>query len=158
MSLSFSDMWDLIQENHSPAVFSWELLVGIFWEETMFTNRRQLHGPAVGFGQVEPATLRAVNDFYGTNYSETLILIDDPTSVAATSDVLSMFTDKGLSPAGALNAYAGVKARPANKKKVQQWQACERILKSGGTDDTDNVRAALMAAEPNHGGAVDSVL
>ena len=52
MSLSFNDMWDLIQTNHSPSMFSCELLVGIFWEETMFTNRRQLHGPAVGFGQL----------------------------------------------------------------------------------------------------------
>src|SRR3989442_11515717 len=43
-------MWDLIQENHYPVVFSCELLVGIFWEETMFTNRKQLQGPAVGFG------------------------------------------------------------------------------------------------------------
>jgi hypothetical protein len=158
MSLSFNDMWDLIQANNPSAVFSCELLVGIFWEETMFTNRRQLHGPAVGFGQVEPATMKAVNDYYGTNYSETLILIDDPTSVAITADVLSMFNDKGLSPWGALNAYAGVKARPANQKKVQQWLACEQILKTGGTDDSDNVRAALMAAEPNHGAAVDSVL
>ena len=158
MSLSFSDMWGLIQENHSPAVFSCELLLGIFWEETMFTNRKQLQGPAVGFGQVEPTTMKAVNAYYGTNYSVSLILIDDPTSVAITSDVLSMFNDKGLSPSGALNAYAGASVRAANKKKVQQWLACERILKNGGTDDTDNVRAALMAAEPNHGGAVDSVL
>ena len=157
MSLSFSDMWDLIQENHSPVVFSRELLVGIFWEETMFTNRKQLQGPAVGFGQVEPATMKAVNAYYGTNYSVSLILIDDPTSVAITSDVLSMFNDKGLSPSGALNAYAGASVRAANKQKVQQWLACERILKNGGTD-ADNVRAALMAAEPNHGGAVDSVL
>ena len=142
MSLSFSDMWDLIQENHSPAVFSCELLLGIFWDETMFTNRKQLQGPAVGFGQVEPTTMKAVNAYYGTNYSVSLILIDDPTSVAITSDVLSMLNDKG---------YAGASVRAANKKKVQQWLACERILKNGGTDDTDNVRAALMAAEPNHG-------
>ena len=158
MSLSFSDMWDLIQESHSPVVFSRELLVGIFWEETMFTNRKQLQGPAVGFGQVEPATMKAVNDYYGTNYSVSLILIDDPTSVAITSDVLSMLNDKGLSPAGALNAYAGASVRAANKKKVQQWLTCERILKNGGTDDTDNVPASLMAAEPNQGAAVDSVL
>ena len=158
MSLSFSDMWDLIQENHSPVVFSCELLVGIFWEETMFTNRKQLQGPAVGFGQVEPATMKAVNDYYGTNYSVSLILIDDPTSVEITSDVLSMLNDKGLSPFGALNAYAGASVRAANKKKVQQWLACERILKNGGTGDPDNVRAALMAAEPNHGAAVDSIL
>ena len=135
-----------------------ELLVGIFWEETMYTNRKQLQGPAVGFGQVEPATMKAVNAYYGTNYSVSLILIDDPTSVAITSDVLSMLNDKGLSPSGALNAYAGASVRAANKKKVQQWLTCERILKNGGTDDTDNVRAALMAAEPNHGAAVDSVL
>ena len=102
--------------------------------------------------------MKAVNDYYGTNYSETLILIDDGTSVSITSDVLSMFTDKGLSPTGALSAYAGVKARPANQKKVTQWLACEQILKTGGTDDTDNVRAALLAAEPNHRAAVDSVL
>ena len=124
----------------------------------MYTNRKQLQGPAVGFGQVEPATMKAVNAYYGTNYSVSLILIDDPTSVAITSDVLSMLNDKGLSPSGALNAYAGASVRAANKKKVQQWLACERILKNGGVDDTDNVRRALMAAEPNHGAAVDSVL
>ena len=158
MSLSFSDMWDLIQENHSPTVFSWELLVGMFWEDYNVHQSEAVAGPAVGFGQVEPATMKAVNDYYGTNYSVSLILIDDPTSVAITSDVLSMLNDKGLSPSAALNAYAGASVRAANKKKVQQWLACERILKNGGTDDTDNVRAALMAAEPNHGGAVDSVL
>lgn len=158
MSLSFSDMWALTQSNHDPVAFSCELLIGIFWEETMFTNRRQLYGPAVGFGQVEPATMKAVNDFYGMNFSETLILINDDASVQITSYVLSMFNEKGLSPWAAVNAYAGASVRAANKKKVQQWQACERILLNGGTDDTDNVRRALMAAEPNHGGAVDSVL
>src|SRR5438874_3312398 len=157
MGISFSDMWDLIQENHSPTVFSCELLVGIFWEETMFTNRKQLQGPAVGFGQVEPDTTKAVNDYYGTNYSVSLILINDPTSVAITSDVLSMLNDKGLSPSAALNAYAGASVRAANKKKVQQWLACERILKNGGTDDTDNVRAALMAADRINEGAVNQV-
>jgi hypothetical protein len=139
-------------------VFSFELLVGIFWEETMFTNTRQLHGPAVGFGQVEPATIKAVNAYYGTNYSEALILMDDATSVSITSDVLSMYNDKGLSPTGAVNAYAGASLRAANKQKVQQWQRCENILKAGGTEDSDNVRAALNAAEPNHSAAVDSVL
>jgi len=33
--------------------FSKSLIAGIFWEETYFTNRRQLGGPAVGFGQIQ---------------------------------------------------------------------------------------------------------
>src|SRR5438128_12118310 len=102
--------------------------------------------------------MKTLITYYVTKYSLSLILIHDPTSVAITSDVLSMLNDKGLSPSAALNAYAGASVRAANKKKVQQWLACERILKNGGTDDTDNVRSALMAAEPNPGGAVDSVL
>ena len=158
MSLSFSDMWDLTQENHNYATFSCELLIGIFWEETMFTNRRQLHGPAVGFGQVEPATIKAVNAYYGMNFSETLVLISDAASVQITSYVLRMLNEKGLTPSAALNAYAGASVRAANKKKVIQWQACERILLSGDVDDINTVRRALIAAEPNHRAAVDSVL
>src|SRR5437773_2157108 len=110
-------MWDLIQENHYPVVFSCELLVGIFWEETMYTNRKQLQGPAVGFGQVEPATMKAVNAYYGTNYSVSLILIDDPTSVAITSDVLSMLNDKGLSPRGCVECICGGERASSKQEK-----------------------------------------
>lgn len=155
MSLPFSEMWDLIRCNHTPTYFSCELLVGIFWEETMFTNRRQLHGPAVGFGQVEPDTIKAVNRHFKMGFSETLVLINDDAAVQITSYVLRMFTEKGLSPNAAINAYAGVRARPKNATKVAQWKNCERILI---TDGTSNIRAALLAAEPNHGAAVDSVI
>ena len=50
-SLTFVQMWDIVARvhgNHNPA-FPPSLLIGIFWEETLFTNRRQQGGPAVGF-------------------------------------------------------------------------------------------------------------
>jgi hypothetical protein len=153
----FTDMWNLILENHATADFSAELLIGLFWEETQFQNIKQNHGPAVGFGQVEPPTIKAVNRFFNCNFSTTLILIDDPTSVQITSWVLYMLRYKGLSPRACLRGYAG--SSPARTSdKVAQWLRCESILRSGGTDDMDNVRAALTAAEPNHATAINDVL
>jgi hypothetical protein len=86
---SFADMWKLVDDNYkAPAsaygplfrddMLSRELLIAIFWEETFFTNKRQLvsvqkdgraqdvpEGPAIGFGQVEePDTLGQVLNYF----------------------------------------------------------------------------------------------
>lgn len=158
MSLTFTEMWKLITDNHCHPIFTRELLVGIFWEETMFTNRKQVHGPAVGFGQVEPPTINAVNKFFKLNFSETLILIYDPASVQIASRVLEMYNKKGLSKMGSLHAYAGSSVRPANKVLPQQWTDCEAILLAGGVEDREVVKRALIRASPKQAAAVASVL
>jgi hypothetical protein len=86
---AFVDMWKLVDDNYkAPAatytplfkddMLSLELLIAIFWEETFFTNLRQLisikkdgrtqdvpEGPAIGFGQVEePETLGQVVSYF----------------------------------------------------------------------------------------------
>ncbi|MHA7777828.1 hypothetical protein [Roseibium sp. M-1] len=53
---SYDEMKALIIKNHGiPYVFSWELLIAICWEESLFNNREQQGGSAWGFGQVEPS-------------------------------------------------------------------------------------------------------
>ena len=63
----FDDIWGLVQQNKSMLVttgISPELVIGIFWEETLFNNVFQTApGTAVGYGQVEPA------EFYRFNFN-----------------------------------------------------------------------------------------
>jgi hypothetical protein len=40
-----------------------ELLIAVFWEKTLFENKRGV-GRAVGFGQVQPSTITVVNRFW----------------------------------------------------------------------------------------------
>lgn len=162
-SKTFSEMWKLIDSNYEEGDFgSRELLIGLFWEETMFQNRKQLYGPALGFGQVEPQNIKLVNDFARRNYSETLILISEDAGVRIAIDVLNMLRSKLSTPRAVLNGYAGTAHRPVNGTKVTQWLACETILKNGsyGSNDFDGetVTRALIAAEPNHKSKVSSVV
>jgi hypothetical protein len=55
-----------------------------------------------------------------------------------------------MSPRAALDAYAGVKARPANANAVAAWLRCETALQQiGGNSNlnTGNVQAALNACK-----------
>src|SRR5262245_3829534 len=56
---SFPDMVALAAVNHrQPTPFPLQLLLGIFWEESLFKNRRQFDGGrGIGFGQVERQNL-----------------------------------------------------------------------------------------------------
>ena len=54
-SLTFSEMWALVMRVHgNNPFFPPALLIGLFWEETLFTNRRQQGGPAVGLFPLGP--------------------------------------------------------------------------------------------------------
>jgi hypothetical protein len=55
--MSYEDMYALIRDCQRPAtsMFSVELLIAIFWEESLFNNVPQDGGTAWGFGQTEPA-------------------------------------------------------------------------------------------------------
>lgn len=62
---SFAYIWDLVQKNNgiiAPTPFTPELIVAIFWEESLFNNIAQVDsGTAVGYGQVEPAEFYRFN-------------------------------------------------------------------------------------------------
>jgi hypothetical protein len=157
-SKTFTEIWELIDSVYEDSDFgSKELLIGLFWEETMFQNRKQLYGPAVGFGQVEPQIIKVINKHFSKGYNETLILISDHASVRITIDVLNMLRSKLSTARGVLDGYAGTKHRPQNGLKVEQWLKCEAILQNGGFD-AETVTNALKAAEPNHSKAVSSVV
>lgn len=55
--MSYEDMYELIYASKPAAakMFSVELLIAIFWEESLFNNIEQEGGTAWGFGQCEPA-------------------------------------------------------------------------------------------------------
>ncbi|MCY2991904.1 MAG: hypothetical protein NTY19_29105 [Planctomycetota bacterium] len=163
---SFDKMWDLIVANHNSPDFSTALLIGIFWEETMFCNREQFKpGPAVGFGQVERSTLTLINSLYlpkvapgMPKLNPTAILGNDDLSVKATGLYLiglKRFGNNGnpKSKRSALEGYAGA----TNKSKVDQWLACESILTDGKEADTETRVKALRAAKPNSAGVAQTV-
>lgn len=163
-------MWSLTTQMWNDGDFgSPELLIGIFWEETMFQNRRQLQGPAIGFGQIEPQIIKQVNEWARKNYSPELILLNDFASVRISVDVLNMLSSRLGSARSVLDGYAGTFYRAVNGVKVTQWLECESILKGGTTFgigtlnglsslDSQTVIDALTAAEPNHRPKVKSVV
>lgn len=168
--LSYDAMRNLILDNMSSlrdtAVFTPELLTSIFWEETEFQNIPQKDGgPAVGFGQVERPTIKAVNGFFKTHFTPEQILADDNVAVQITSYTLAKFF-RGLSTKmGALNGYAGTFSNPANKPIPARWVECERRLLAvhaadraqGGTitqrstyaADAEAIKVALKGVKPN---------
>jgi hypothetical protein len=148
-SLTFAEMWDIVMRvhgNHNP-VFPPSLLIGIFWEETLFTNRRQQGGPAVGFGQLQIQDwgwkLKNIDLRYN---SEPAILASPEFSVQATSAALDYlyFLEK-RSFDNCLDVYAGVKARPVNAAAVTGWKRCMTALPSGSFT-TEKVKAGLQFA------------
>jgi hypothetical protein len=149
-SLTFVSMWDLIMRvhgNHNP-VFPPSLLMAIFWEETLFTNRKQQDGPAVGFGQLQ------INDWgwklKGTDpryASEAAILASDEISVKATSAALDhLYLTEHRSFDNCLDVYAGVSARPVNARAVAGWKTCMSAMPQPGMRTEEAVKKALQAA------------
>jgi hypothetical protein len=132
--LSYDAMRNLILDNivrlRDVSVFTPELLTAIFWEEHgCFKNARQLGGgPAIGFGQVEPATITAVNRFFKVNFTPIQILANNSASVLISSYTLSMLLRRTGSKEVALHGYAGSTARPENRPLPKRWMACERQL------------------------------
>jgi hypothetical protein len=168
--LSYDAMRNLILDNLARlpdiGVFTPELLTAIFWEETGFQNIRQAGGgPAVGFGQVEAATIKAVNRFFKTHFTPGQILANDNDSVLITSMTLSMLLAGTRSKMASLNGYAGAFARPENKPIPARWINCENQLQAvhasdrlpGGAvaerltyvTDATAIKKALKTAKPN---------
>jgi len=147
-------MWALIQRNQvfNP-LFPPGLLAGLFWEETMFTNRRQEGGPAVGFGQIQVRDWGWKLAKYDPRYaSETAVLGDDDFSVHYTSFALNYLTsEEHRDLENSLRVYAGVDSRPVNKDAVTRWKRCRDLLLAANFT-SEAVKTALMAAKPMNDG------
>lgn len=146
---SFGEMFVLTLKNHRlPNPFTHQLMLGIFWEETLFTNRKQIGGgPGVGFGQVERQNLffltqpRALQfNYFVPGVSASTTQLDDDRSVQISSCMLlHLFhhpDNKGPDKQTfALEGYAGVKEAAGTsltaeerRAKIRGWQACELHL------------------------------
>jgi len=148
---SFQAMAKLVYDNNWQlySVFTDELLMAIFWEETQFNNIPQLKGTAVGFGQVEPAELWTLKK-YGVATSAKKILGDPAHSVEVTSYYLRhLYESQKASPKTrdeALRRYAGYYYDKAGwrLKIIAGWEACESgLLALRG--DWSNTGAVLNA-------------
>ncbi len=144
---SFPDMLTLTAANHrQPSPFPIQLMLAIFWEESLFKNAPQLGGgPGLGFGQVERSQLfhlTALNPrsqqfgYFVPGVSTTTTQVDDAKSVEISSCLLlHLFhhqTNKGPDKVQwALEGYAGVRAAagtplsgPQRLVIVQRWKDC----------------------------------
>jgi hypothetical protein len=156
MGLSFDKMADLVNQHHWDhcEVLPDELILAIFWEESTFTNARQIGWKqgAVGFGQVEPSTVTLANlwaqrDYPGDcNWTPNDILTSDRMAVQITSRVLSRYYEALGTVHSALNAYAG----SSNLDIPPRWCKCrDALLAMSDYSDHDAVKAALKLAKPN---------
>jgi hypothetical protein len=153
---AFVDMVKLVYDNNWQMydVFTDELLLAIFWEETQFNNMPQVQGTAVGFGQLEPAELWTLKK-YGIHTNAKNILNDPAHSVKVTTYYLRhLYESQKATPktrAEALKRYAGWYFDHATwrLKVIAGWEACERALKGikgGWSSDPQAVLAALSLA------------
>lgn len=134
----------LVNQYHDQLqVCSKELILAICWEESFFQNIAQVGGPAVGYGQLEKDGRRIANQHLTGNYSDfsegafkaSTILASRDMSIRAMSHCLAGLFQRLGSQERALNAYAGVDARPVNREIPARWKACESSLQqalSGG--------------------------
>jgi len=150
-SLSFVKMFDLIYTyNFAKATFSDRLLIGIFWEESMFNNVLQTGGgTGTGFGQVEPAEFHRMTEFgllpppieKVGGRTRAARALSDKESVQSTAALLgSMFKRLSGSRTSALRGYAGYQwaltnpgiAKPTATQRlgiIAGWEACEQKLR-----------------------------
>ena len=126
----FQDMWALIlkyQRKHSSH-FSPELIACLFWEESGFRMVEHPVSGAMGFGQVLPSTLRAVNKRFGTDFTPSDLLTSREASAEAAVLALELAWEWKRDKAEALAAYAG---GASNQRIVRRWLAAESAMLQG---------------------------
>lgn len=149
---SFPDMAQLVWDNNWQLyhVFPDELLLAIFWEETLFNNIAQPNGTAVGFGQVEPAELWKLKK-YGISTSAKAVLNDPAHAVDVSACYLRHLYESQTAPTKsryeALKRYAGWYFDKAawRLKVIAGWEACEKALLAVGGDWRSNAAAVTSA-------------
>jgi hypothetical protein len=161
MGLSFYKMWDLVYEHHTDyyTIFTEELMMAVFWEESLFDNRRQIgwKAGAVGYGQVEPSSIWLANawakrDYAGdSSWQPQDVLVSERKAVQVSGRLLARYYEHFNSRQSALNAYAGA----PNLSIPPRWLACENALLALGRSWVDSsadepaIKAALKLAKPN---------
>lgn len=128
--MPFEDMWALIlkyQRKHASH-FSPELIACLFWEESAFRMVEHPLSGAVGFGQVLPSTLRAVNKKFGTNFTPNDLLTSRDASVEASVLALELAWEWKRDKVNALAAYAG---GAPHQHIVRKWLAAEAAMQKG---------------------------
>jgi len=172
---TFGEIWHLLEQANNLETrteFTNELLIGLFWEESVFQNWWQLNSKgeplkqyAAGFGQIERNTLNIINALYSDKryrYSPEKMISDPLMSVSATVDYLRHLKKAfpNSNKRGILKKYGGAGAGGSTNvdKKVDQWLACENILLGASYYSDGIITKALNAAEPNHSTNVGYVL
>jgi len=150
---SYDEMKALISKNHGiPYVFSWELLIAICWEESLFNNQEQEKGTAWGFGQVEPSEFTKFESPQARQYGYYVANLPPRAKVGNATKLQGKLTDdqsvqvvsaalrhnyyaRKHNKLDALYAYGGVYfqgASPLTKadriKIIQGWLNCEKHL------------------------------
>jgi hypothetical protein len=173
-SRKISEMIGLTRDNNLfPQCFPHELLIAIFWEETLFQNIEQVRGAegkkGLGFGQVQEDTLPLIKVRMGKAFPRSTITADDAMSVQVASYALESFRRgfKSGSPEVAYKVgYAGATADQKNQVLDGRtrgqianavWQS-SLDLASCGWDNRAGVRAALMRARPASSSILDAIL
>jgi len=141
---TYQQMVDLVYDANDDMIFPDELYIGLFWEESIFNNLKQVGGTAVGFGQIEPREFWQVKK-YGVTLTVDRMLHDDALSARASVLYIRHLTNALGSPEAALRGYAGYAYDHAAWRlaKITGWKACAAALQSGDTSDRDVVKNAL---------------
>lgn len=135
--LTYPLMWDLIKSSRFlslPAIYTDELLIAIFWEESTFCNIREVRrvggfGPAVGFGQINDTEFWRFPECRKEQLTN-MILGDPGYSVTFAGRFLYDLHQRLNGNRGSvLKGYAGVNANPVNIRAYNGWIACESILR-----------------------------
>lgn len=173
---TFGEMWHLLDHGNvvdTRVEFSNALLIGLFWEESVFQNWWQLNDKgeplkkyAAGFGQIERNTLNIMNALFKekrNKYTPEAMVADPLLSVNASIDYLRYLRGcfKNSTKRQILKNYGGAGNGGSTDvdKKVDQWLACEAILLGAqGNFTPDIVTSALTAAEPNHASNIQYVV
>ncbi len=129
-ALPFQEMFALIlkyQRKHASH-FSPELIACLFWEESAFRMVKHPVSGAAGFGQVLPATLRAVNERFGVNFTPDDLITSREASVEAAVLALELAWEWKHDKVEALAAYAG---GAPNQRIVRKWLNAEAVMLQG---------------------------
>ena len=172
---TFGQMWNFLEYGNvldTRVEFSHELMIGLFWEESMFQNWWQkgdkgqdLKQYAAGFGQIERNTLGIMNALYAekrAKYTPELMVSNPQMSVNASVDYLRYLRKRfpSASRIKILHNYGGAGEGGSTDvaKKVSQWINCEQILQGArGEFSAEVITQALTASEPNHANLVSNV-
>jgi hypothetical protein len=144
-SMSVERFWRLVDNYNQPIVagLTDELILAICWEETFFTNKAQVGGSAIGFGQTEPAELNRMNQAGYIKVNMAAMWLED-VAISAVVQMLGYYVKLYPNRRDALKAYAGYNFRKTkewhdNRNGIMDgWEACETALKAisaGGIPD-----------------------